>query len=78
MVKVILTNVSFASPGVVAAVTGRDDVWTIGEVALGRVELAMTGDEVALICFVVAMTGGELALCLGDVGMAGGELALTD
>ena len=57
--KVLLTNGSVVSPGVVGVVTGRDVEWTIGEVALSGGEVAMTDGEVALSRGEVEMTGGE-------------------
>ena len=53
--------------------TGRDVEWTIGEVAVSRCEVAMTGVEVALSRGEVAVTGGEVTLCRGEVGMTVGE-----
>ena len=71
--KVLLTNGSVVSPGVVGTVTGSDVEWTIGEVGWSRGEVAVTGGEVTWSRGEVAVTCGEVALCLGEVGMTGGE-----
>ena len=65
--KVLLTNCLVVSPGVAAVVTGRDVVWTIGEVAVSRGEVAMADGEVALTCGEVGMPGDEVVLSEGKV-----------
>ena len=60
-----MTQGWFVLPGLVDAVTDGD-VWTIGEVALSRGEVGLTGAVVAFCC-------SEVALCRGEVGKTGGE-----